>query len=89
MLNSDFVIRFPIGNLVRKIIFKGCGSEIFKSSFNLLLIASYVKYALVIKNFINQSGIKYIVLFRNTFIKIVIKNSKSIFLKIAKIRKKF
>jgi hypothetical protein len=30
MTNSDLGIRFPIGDLIRKIFFKGCGLQILK-----------------------------------------------------------
>ena len=38
MPNNDLGIRFPVGNLLKKIVFKDCGSKILNCGINLYLI---------------------------------------------------
>lgn len=78
MPNSDLVIRFPVGNLIRKILFKGCGSKIINNGFNLLVLLGYVRYAIFIKRFIAIYGIKYVNFFRTKLIWIVVTGSNLI-----------
>jgi len=78
MSNSDLVIRFPVGNLLRKIVFKGCGSKILNNGLNLLLLVSYIRYAMFIKKFIAIYGVKYVNLFRTNLIRIVVRYIKLI-----------
>jgi hypothetical protein len=88
MPNSDLVIRFPVGNLIRKILFKGCGSKIVSNGFNLLVLLSYVRYAIFIKRFIAIYGIKYLNFFRTKLICIVVTGSNLILKKIRKFSSK-
>ena len=84
MPNSDLVIRFPVGNLIRKILFKACGSKILSNGFNLLILLSYVRYAIFIKRFIAIYGIKYVNFFRTKLTCIVVRSSKLVLKKIHK-----
>jgi hypothetical protein len=88
MSNSDLVIRFPVGNLIRKILFKGCGSKIVSNGFNLLVLLSYVRYAIFIKRFITIDGIKYVNFFRTGLICIIVTSSDLILKKIRKFSSK-
>ena len=84
MSNSDLVLRFPVG----KIVFKGCGSKILNNGLNLLLLVSYIRYAMFIKKFIAIYGVKYVNLFRTNLIRIIVRGIKSILNKIGEIRRK-
>ena len=88
MPNSDLIIRFPLGNLVRKIVFKGCGSKLLQNGLNLLLLVSYIRYAMFIKKFIAIYGVKYVNLFRTNLIRIIVRGIKLILNKIGKIKRK-
>ena len=88
MPNNDLVIRFPAGNLIRKIFFKGCGSKILINGFNLLVLLNYVKYAIFIKRFIATYGIKYVHFFRTKLIHIVVTGSQLVLTRIHKLRPK-
>nr|WPV76536.1 hypothetical protein [Naviculales sp.] len=88
MPNSDLIIRFPVENLIRKILLKGCGSKILKNGFNVLVLLSYVRYAIFLKRFISIYGIKYVNFFRTKLICIVVTGSKLILKKIRKFSSK-
>ena len=88
MPNSDLVIRFPVGNLIRKILFKGAGSKILSNGFNLLVLLSYVRSAIFIKKFIAIYGVKYINFFRSKLISIVVAASNLILKKIRRFSSK-
>jgi hypothetical protein len=88
MSNTDIGIRLPTKNLRQKVIFKGCGLQILKYGINLLLIVSYLKYPILLKELIAGYGIQYLNLFKGTFLKIIWKWSKSILKKIGKVKNK-
>ena len=88
MPNGNLVIEFSVRDVIKKIIFKGCGGKIIKYGLNILALASYVRYAMFIKELISKHGIKYVNLFKNTCIKIILKHAKFLLKEIGKIKTK-
>jgi hypothetical protein len=46
MPNSDLVIRFPVGSLIKRVSFKGQGSKILEKGLNLALLFFSIRYSL-------------------------------------------
>ena len=86
MPNSDLVIRFPVGSLIKKVIFKGQGSKILEKGLNIALLFFYIHYSLFMKRFLTQYGMKYLSVFQTKLIRIVVRSFKSIRNKINRIK---